>query len=104
MSSSGWELVLKYSQPRTAIPAVVATFLLWRYVTYRIKSHVGKWVASLGSRDTHKRIAVRRSSIGPRFPGLAFISVIKALFKYDVVIEEGHRKVRHSAFIHSRPF
>lgn len=33
-------------------------------------------------------------AIGPRLPGLAFISAIKALLKYDVMIEEGHRKVR----------
>ena len=33
-------------------------------------------------------------AIGPRLPGLAFISAIKGIFKYDVMIEEGHRKVR----------
>ena len=32
-------------------------------------------------------------AIGPRLPGLALISSIRALFKYDVMIEEGHRKV-----------
>ena len=41
MSSSGWELTLKYLQLRTALPAVVITFLLWRHVASRIKRHVG---------------------------------------------------------------
>lgn len=99
MSYFGWEIASKPLQLRTAIPAVVATFVLWRYVTSRVKSHVGKCISSEGthgmSLTSASQVAV--PAVGSRFPGLAFISAINALFKYDIMIEEGHRKVRRQS-------
>lgn len=91
---------LRSFQLRTALPAVAVTLVLWHCVTCRIKSHVRNQndllslIPSKAPIFTTSASQVAVPAIGPKLPGLAFISAINALFEYDSMIEEGHRKVR----------
>ena len=102
-TSPPMELILNPFQLRSAIPAAAFTLILWHYVTSRIRSHVRRPNGPFRHDPRYSRTSASQVSvpvIGPKLPGLAFISTIRALFKYDSMIEDGHRKVRghhHSA-------